>query len=226
GGLFFYVIWEGKPVYSYPFTFCMIIPAICGWEIVQDGCMNRLALPERQENALIQLIMTCIVLVAVASTFGRGLYIANGDAFSMPSIICDSKALTQWDSLAVGERMTQDFYPAYRFNHLRIAAEQVEEGAGSYRVTLDSEGKRLMNLEVTRSDIYNGYLTLYFTDIIPQKGQKFTLTISNENSLNNTIEWGSRLCYITSEYKGVRTLNGTEQAGDMLIRVYQFDGKS
>ncbi|MCC6093941.1 MAG: hypothetical protein LIV24_02800, partial [Eubacterium sp.] len=74
-------------------------------------------------------------------------------------------------------------------------------------------------------DIYNGYLTLSFaSSITPRKNQCFALTIVNLSSETDAISWGSRLCYITSEYKGQRTINGIEQAGDTLIRVYQASG--
>ncbi|MCC6095814.1 MAG: hypothetical protein LIV24_12460, partial [Eubacterium sp.] len=148
GGLLFYIIWEGKPVYSYPFIFCLILAGCCGWVSVADRSMEdyevslEYSKSASQEHGgiLIHATLLCVILLTAAATIGRSFYVADSESFSRPSIVCDSKALSEWNKLAVGDVMTQEFYPAYRFNHIRIAAQKGDMGYGAYQVTLSSQG--------------------------------------------------------------------------------------
>lgn len=220
GGLVFYMFWEGKPVYSLPFMPFLAFLACSAWNPMSHAYYesvghNRGA--RRVERAVIVMIIALVFVVFESDS----QQILRGQTYTTWSIVCSSPAVKEYVKVKPGQTMEQDFSPAYNFNRIRLVARKTGKKNCTYGITLSQGQKKLVYFEVDSADIHRKRIVLSFDEITPGKGDMYRITIQNLSEKGNSIAWGVRKCYISSQYTGDRYLNGEVQVGDTLLDVYK-----
>lgn len=246
GGFIFYTFWEGKPVYSYPFLPFLILVSLPAWEKVCR--MQEHGYRDAPSSAWTARRIVLAVLLAVTGVGLVQKYFVTAESgfYDVPSIVCDSTALADWVSVPEGRTLTQSFYPSEAFDTIRIRAKSAGSGNSEdqYRILVvagDSEedadsaafqSEDVIADETVNADrIENGSITLVFQTVYPGKDEPFCIIITNlsaegksEDGLQSSVRFGTRLCYVMSEYKGDCFVKGKRHAGDLLIRVSHGNG--
>lgn len=220
GGLVFYLFWEGKPVYSLPFTPFLALLACDAWNPMNRAyfrIMKENAIARRAEKAFTAGILAIAIIVPGLDS--RDILRNRDD--TVWSIVCSSPAIKKNISLETGENMVQEFSPRYAFNRIRISVKKREEAEGGFRITLRQGEDVLDSFTVRRSDVHNGKITLGFDTIRPKSGDVYTLAIENQEDGKPSIDWRVRNSYILSQYKGTRYIDDQPEAGDLLMDVYE-----
>ena len=241
GGFVFYTFWEGKPVYSYPFLPFLILVSLPAWEKVCR--MQERGYRDAPSSAWTARRIVLAVLLAVTGVGLVQKYFVTAESgfYDVPLIVCDSTALADWVSVPEGRTLTQSFYPSEAFDTIRIRAKSAGSGNSEdqYRILVaagDSEedadsaayqSEDVIADETVNADrIENGSITLAFQTVYPGKDEPFRIIITNlsaegksEDGLQSSVRFGTRLCYVMSEYKGDCFVKGKRHAGDLLIRV-------
>jgi hypothetical protein len=221
GGLLFYILWEGKPVYSYPFTFFLILTGGYSFMHENAACRERAGRQVRMFSRSMAAVLAASLLVSLSPAV---IYADTDGTQTMETIteaiVADDHSVVRWNELTEkGASMEQNFYPASSFNRIRLVVKKTAKG-GKYRIVLSADKKELNIYEVKASAVHGDTLTLGMKTIHPAKNQRFTISIINENG-KNSISWGARRSYTMSQYKGIRKMNGVGQPGDTLMRVYE-----
>lgn len=220
GGLVFYMFWEGKPVYSLPFMQFLALIACDAWNPMSRAyyeSVERSRFARRIERTAIVMIIA-LVLVVFGSDSEQ---ILRGQTYTTWSIVCSSPAIKEYVRIKPGKTMEQDFSPAYNFNRIRLVGKKTSDRDCRYGITLSCGNEKLVYFEVKSSDIHKKKIVLSFDEIKPEKGKMYRITIQNLGKKGNSIAWGVRKCYISSQYAGERYLDGEPQVGDTLLDVYK-----
>ncbi len=220
GGLVFYMFWEGKPVYSFPFLYYLVLLGCNAW----NPMTRRYALYADHRSGwtgrLRAVTIGMILALTGISIWFRGYAISNKPYYTDPVIVCDDRTLVEWQTFHGAQSMAQEFYPKFAFNHIRIRARKNPAGTGEMLVQLRCGQKVIAEKQVTGKELKDELLYLTFSKVRPKKGQKYEILFQNLTDGQSPIELGTRLCYVSSQYRGERLVNGMERAGDTLMRVY------
>lgn len=220
GGLVFYIFWEGKPVYSFPFLNYLVLLGCNVWNPLSRKYTAYVRSRERWTRGLRAATVVMILAMTGISLWFRSYAISHRPYFTDPVIVSDERSIAEWQTMYGPQSMIQEFYPEYSFNHIRVRIRKNPAGTGSMLVQLRQGNKVLKEKIMTEKNFRNGLLHLSFSEVHPKKGEKYELLIQNQSDRQAPVQIGTRLCYVTSQYRGRRLVNGRERTGDMLMRVY------
>lgn len=220
GGLVFYMFWEGKPVYSLPFMPFLALLGSWAWNPMSRAYYENVE-QSRAARRTERIIIVAILAVTVGIVGFHTREILYEPEYTTWSIVNSSPAIRTMVPLKAGDEMTQDFYPAYRFNRILLVNRQNNRSNGLYFITVSRGNNDIVHLMANSMDMQGEEVILKFGDVTPKRGERFRITIENISDTHQSIEWGVRKCYVLSQYKGRRYLNGRAQVGDTLMDVYE-----
>lgn len=222
GGLVFYIVWEGKSVYSYPFLCCLTLICQGGFHTASERVQERVHRTSEWAGKILAPVLALSLCAVSAVCVGVSFYDAHYMQAHQPSIMMDNVGVAEWVTIGKGETLRQDFYPAYGFDRILIRIQKNGKGKGSYRIRLVSGGEVFFDEKIHKKDVKGGkYICELKDTVTPDEGQRFSLLITNKGPKNNPLQWGVRNSYITRGYKGDRWIGGQKAPGNLLIRVYK-----
>ncbi|MBQ1843329.1 MAG: hypothetical protein II133_01870 [Lachnospiraceae bacterium] len=209
GGYLFYTFWEGKPCYSFPFLILiemMALPAV-------------LALGERSsEKKAFDLrcaVPVCLLCIIVAA--GVQNYKVNRSGVIYQQSINAYTGNKERHTIDSGSTLTQEFSPRYGFNHISLRVFGLDsKSAGAYRFRILS-GNQVV-VENPDYAVNDHSLGLHFDEIVPEKGQKFTIEVTNEDGDTSGV-WMTSYTRSFRLYRGRTTINGDRVNGNLNIKV-------
>lgn len=209
GGYLFYTFWEGKPCYSFPFLILiemMALPAV-------------LALGERSsEKKAFDLrcaVPVCLLCIIVAC--GLQNYKVNRSGVIYQQSINAYTGNKERHTIDTGSTLTQEFSPRYGFNHISLRVFGLDrKSAGAYQFRILS-GDQVV-VENPDFSVNDHSLGLHFDEIVPEKGQKFTIEVTNEDGDTSGV-WMTSYTRSFRLYRGRTTINGDRVNGNLNIIV-------
>lgn len=211
GGYVFYTFWEGKPSYSFPFLIILAIMAVPMFSYISDRdwhCKKRSCLIIIDIRTATVFGIVCII----AMTMCQEIKLRRIHYSFQQSIyaITDNKTIYR---IVPGSSLTQEFSPAYGFNHIAILTDNARNHTVSdYSFTITSNGRTVVS--DPRIQVNDNFVILDFNEQKPHKGQQYTLTVTNAGR-KKKIRWMTEYTRSFDLYKGQTTVNGKKSPGDL-----------
>ncbi len=224
GAITFYLIWEAKDIYSFPFLTLLSIIACIG---ITEKTDNKIKLEKEK------YIVICLLVIIVLLGFKYDLTIKESVINDYRINVTNNSNNASVNNIIQDDlKITQEFETKKRFNTIVIKANIIEKINSKYTVTIKNNGQIIGSYERTYKDV--GKDGLIGFKIPENKGSpgKYTIEISSkENSLTSKKDKGSpkrdslSWVYIKTleldNYKGNLKIGNSDNKGDLYIRVYQ-----
>lgn len=215
GAIVFYLIWEAKDIYSYPFLFLLIIFSSIKIDSIKINEKNIIS----KKNYIIICSVMLILLFGLKYNFTSKkdnvysyyLKIQNENSnIGINNVISDNI------------KVEQEFYLSNKFNKIDLKAKKRNDTDLQYKITLFKNDEIIESYVKKSKDIKDGFITL---DIDPKKTGKGKYLIqieSNEKEKkNDSITWVYVRSLSIDNYKGNLKIDNNSNNGDLYIRVYK-----
>ena len=220
GGVLFYLLWEAKNAYSYPFI-TLIIFLCC-------DALNNISLKSLiNSNIKIKycgylcIFFTILTFVSLDNGFTE-----NVSTWYKYRLSSQSDLRLYVDDLAKNNRtIRQDFYVDGKFNYINLSVMTNEDNSidTKYNIKIIKGKKTIKDIIVGKDNLYKNKLYIGVSELNNNMNKKYSIVISpttNYKNKKDSIYWGYGLLKATDCYKGDLFLDNKLINSDLSMNVY------
>lgn len=208
GSICFYLIWEAKDVYSYPFIPLLIILFALGFE--RDYEKKKVLIPKRYFLLISLFIIT--VLFGYKYNFTTMKKELNNNTF-----VVHESSNTSYKLYKKEYPMIQHFSSNKPFNQLSIRTNKIKDSDSKYHIDLYKDKKLIKDYTVTSDDINEWFIDLPVPRELTGKGDYY-VSISFDEGNEDSINWIYIRSLVIDNYKGDFYINNEKNTGDLFIK--------
>ena len=214
GAMLFYLLWESKDVYSYPFL------SLLGF-ISCLGLCDKLKDTTKLDKSV--YVLTAILICTILFALKYNLTMANSNMKDYRLNVSPASNYGNVDNLLLKDtKITQSFDIEGKFNIVAIYANKIKENDNFYKIKLYKNNKFVTEYIKSYKDIYENYIMLKLPSGVGTTG-KYKLEISSADNNRNRVD-NLRWKFVTSHgldnYKGKLNIDNKSNLGDLSIKVY------
>lgn len=215
GAIMFYLLWEAKDVYSYPFLFLFTIFAS-----VKMNNINTKSITKISKKTY---IIFSIAILTIIFGLKYNLTSKKNDINKSFLIIQNESANGQIKNVISDNiKISQEFELDNKFNSIDIKANKIDNNDNEYKIILYKDDEKKNEYIVNSKDIKNGFITLKVKSEETGKG-KYLIEIQSASSdkKDDNIGWIYIRALSIDNYKGDFVISDEKNNGDLYIRVYK-----
>ena len=207
GSICFYLIWEAKDVYSYPFIPLLIILFALGFERNYDSVYKKV--PKRY------FLLISFFMLIVLFGYKYNLTIEKKEINNNTFVVHESSNTSY--KLYKKDPITQTFYTNKPFNQLSFRTTKIKDNDSKYHIDLYKDKKLIKDYTVTSNDIDGWFVDLDVPRELTGKG-KYSISISFDKGNEDSINWIYVRSLVIDNYKGDFYINNEKNTGDLFIK--------
>lgn len=222
GGIAFYLLWEGKSVYSIPFLSFLVVLSMDGMQLICDWLEKKKLSEQKRIVYSVAAILVCVTLISGIRQYDN--FVVKEYEWNDYSVTSGRSATHKKEILISknGGQIEQEFYTSKAFNTVSIGAKQIKKKNSTYVIKLLAENEELKVTSVSAKDISDGFICIDVGEQKPEGEECYRLVIAQSDpNQKESVKWSYQKGKSSDIYKGYSYLNGEQREYDIFINVYE-----
>ena len=217
GAILFYLIWESKNVYSFPFVQFMLLLSISQLDNISKYISTKIYKKQIKHIGFLLIILTIFSFISLEKSFTNKVSEWHDYQINI------NMNFEKWiDNVSENNKVIkQEFYATKDFNRISLYAIKLKDNNTKYKIKITYDNKKIASFEVEYEDIKDEkiLLNLENQEVIGKK--KYSIEITPTKAGNkDSIMWGYRFSKATDQYEGTLKIDNKKISNDLLISVY------
>ena len=215
GAIAFYLLWEAKDIYSYPFLFLLSIFSAVKIDNLKIKNINKVG----KKEYIIFSITLLLVLFGLKYNITNIKNETNTYYLRVQNEFGNNKIKNILSDKIV---VSQEFSLYKKFNKIDIKANKINDVDLEYKIVLYKNDEEIKTFIKKSQDINDGFITLDVDYDKTGKGDYLIVIDSNEEKKEkDSISWNYIKSLSVDNYKGNLVIDNDLNMGDLYIKVYK-----